>query len=61
MIPVLMHLMHWQIQRWGVGDWNPFPFIRKFCQNRVKITHFESGIPLKNPQIVVERPFENQN
>jgi hypothetical protein len=40
----------------GSGGRNP-PFFRKFCLNRVKITHFESGTPLWKPKIIVEPPL----
>jgi hypothetical protein len=43
----------WRIQREGVlGLEPPPPFVRKFYQNRVKITHFESGPSLWEPKLI---------
>jgi hypothetical protein len=45
----------------GGGIDTPFFFVRKLCQDNLKIARFESGAPMKT-QIVVETPttLENQ-
>ena len=50
------NIFHWRIQR---GGSKPL-FFRRFCQDRVKITHFESGTPLWKPKIIVEPPLKTQ-